>query len=155
MASSAKRAKRGKFCVCGGPGMRSCTNTYHVDGISMHKFPENEEHRKLWVKFVRRHRPDFAATSSSFICSAHFDKACFATRYLVGVPDEVKPRSRYLLQGSVPTKDTVTQEEKPATLREKRLVRLLLIHSYIQIHSYILTILSVLNTKGKLKPAKM
>ena len=33
MASSTKRARRGKFCVCGYPGLHSCTNTYHVEGI--------------------------------------------------------------------------------------------------------------------------
>ena len=81
----------------------------------MHKFPENEEQRKLWAKFGRRHRPDFTATSSSVIYSAHFEKSCFATRYQVGVPDELKPRSRCLIPGSVPAKDTIIQEEKPVT----------------------------------------
>ena len=122
MASSAKRSKRGKYCVCGGPGLLSCTNTYNVEGISMHKFPKNEEQRKLWVKFVRRHRRDFISTSSSVICSVHFEKSCFATRYNVGIPNELKPRSRYLIPGSIPTKDTILPEEKPVTPREKRKV---------------------------------
>ena len=122
MSSSTKRAKRGKFCVCGGPGLRSCTNTYHIGGISMHKFPANEEQRKIWIKFVQRHRPNFSPSSSSVICSAHFEKSCFATRYHVGVPDELKPRARYLIQGSVPTKDTAILDEMPNTSRAKRRV---------------------------------
>ena len=122
MASSTKRARRGKFCVCGGPGLRSCTNTYHVEGISMHKFPANEEQRKMWIKFVRKHRPNFTPTNSSVICSAHFETSCFGTRYHIGVPDELKPKARYLLEGSVPTKDSVVLEEMPATSRTKRKV---------------------------------
>ena len=122
MSSSTKRAKRGKFCVCGGPGLRSCTNTYHVEGISMHKFPENDEQRKLWTKFVQRHRPDFFPSNSSVICSAHFEKSCFATRYQLGVPEELKPKARYLIKGSIPTKDTVILDEMPSTSRAKRRV---------------------------------
>ena len=114
--------KGGKYCVYGGPGLLSCTNTYHVEGISMHKFPDNEGQRKLWVKFVRRHRPDFTATSSSVICSVHFEKSCSARRYQVEVLDKLKPRSRYLILGLVSTKDTIIQEERPMTSREKRLV---------------------------------
>ena len=122
MSSSTKRARRGKYCVCEGPGLHSCTNTYHIEGISMHKFPENEEQRKIWTKFVQRHRPNFSPSSSSVICSAHFDKSCFATRYHLGIPDELKPRARYLLPGSVPTKDTVILDDTPSTARAKRRV---------------------------------
>ncbi len=118
-----REQKGGKYCVCGDPGLRSCTNTYHVEGISMHKFPENEEQRKIWIKFVQRHRPNFFPSSSSVICSAHFEKSCFATGYQLGVPDELKPKARYLIQGSVPTKDTVILEEMPSTSRAKRRVR--------------------------------
>ena len=89
MASSTKRARWGKFCVCRSPGLRSCTNTYHVQGISKHKFPAHEKQRKMWVKFVRKHRQNFTPTSSSVICSAHFEELCFGTRYLIDVPDEV------------------------------------------------------------------
>ncbi|XP_028419191.1 uncharacterized protein LOC114544898, partial [Dendronephthya gigantea] len=120
MASSIKRAKRGKILCCGGPGLRSCTNTYHVEGISMHKFPENEEQRKNWIKLVRRHQPNFVPSKSSVICSTYFEKSCFATRYHVGVPDELKPKARYLTPGSVPTKDTVILDEMPTTSRAKR-----------------------------------
>ena len=121
MASSMKRAKRGKFCVCRGPVLRSCTNTNHVEGISMHKFPANEEEWKIWIKFVRKHWPNFTPTNSS-VCSAHFEKSCFGTRYHIDVPDELKPKARYVSEGSVPTKDSVILEEMPATLRTKRRV---------------------------------
>ena len=129
MASCAKRAKRGKYCVCGGPELRSCTNTYHIEGISMHKFPENEEQRKIWTRFVQKHRPNFEPTSLSVICSAHFEKSCFATRYHIGVPDDVKPRARYLLPGSVPKNDTVVQRETPVTTHAKRRVGCVLINT--------------------------
>ena len=122
--SMASRAKRGKSCVCGAPGLKSCNNTYGVQGISMHKFPEDEEVRKNWVKFVRRHRPNYTPTSAAVVCSAHFEESCFATRYHLGVPSELKPRSRYLLPGSTPTKDTVATSETPLTIREKRKVSL-------------------------------
>lgn len=124
MDPEAKRAKRGKYCVCGGPGLASCTNTYNVEGISMHKFPENEETRRQWTQFVRRHRPDFSPSNSSVICSAHFEKSCFHTRHNIGVPDELKPRARYLVPGSIPTRDTIAleQEDAPMTPRERRVV---------------------------------
>ena len=133
MASGAKRAKRGKYCICGGPRLLSCTNTYHVPGVSMHSFPKNKKKCKLWVNFVCRHRANFNPTSSSVICLAHFENSCFATRYHVGIRDELKPRARYLVKGSVPTKDTVVLEETPATSREKRTVsRMFLIHAQTQ-----------------------
>ena len=88
----------------------------------MHKFPANEEQRKTWIKFVRKHRPNFTPTNSSVICSTHFDKSCFGTRHNIDVPDELKPRARYLLEGSVPTKDSVVLEEMPATSCAKRKV---------------------------------
>jgi hypothetical protein len=102
--------------------LRSYTNTYHIEGISMHKFPANEEQRKIWIKFVQRHRPNFSPSSSSVICSAHLENSSFPTMYHVGVPDELKPRARYLIQGSVPTKDMVILDEMPSTSRAKRRV---------------------------------
>ena len=89
----------------------------------MHKFPENKEQRKLWVRFVRSHRSDFISTSSSVICSVHFEKSCFTTRYSVGngIPNELKQRSR-LIPGSIPNKDTILPEENPVTPHEKRKV---------------------------------
>ena len=86
MASSTKRARMGKFCVCRGSGLRSCTNTagirntYHVEGISMHKFPANEEQQKICIKFVRKHRPNFTPTNSSVIYSPYFETSCFEFR---------------------------------------------------------------------------
>ena len=49
------------FCIssCGDPGLRSCTNTNHIEGISIYKFLANEEQRKMWIKFVQKHRPNF------------------------------------------------------------------------------------------------
>ena len=46
----------------------------------MHKFPANEEQRKIWTKFVRKHRPNFTPTNSLVICSAYFETSCFESR---------------------------------------------------------------------------
>ena len=118
----AKRVKSRKYCVCGGPGLASCTNTYEVEGISLHKFPQDEEQRKKWVNFVRRHRAGFTPSSSSVICSAHFESSCFSTRHQIDIPSELKPKARYLVPGAIPTRDTVVQEETTMTPRERRMV---------------------------------
>lgn len=118
-----KRKKGGKYCACGVGGKVSCNNSCHVKGISMHSFPEDEKVRKCWVKFVRKHVPTFKVTKSSVLCSAHFEKSCYDPVYFMDIPEELKPRARYLLPGSVPTLDTVNQATMtPITSREKRKV---------------------------------
>ena len=86
--STGTASRMEKIRVCGGPGLRSCTNiagirnTYHVEGILMHKFPANEEQRKIWIEFVRKYRPNLTPTNSSVICSAYFETSCFESRPL-------------------------------------------------------------------------
>ena len=77
--------KMPKRCVVGKCG------AVNSDGVSLHKFPNEEKTRKLWVKFVQHTRKDFTKASSfSCICSLHFnssksnmaaDSLGFGTRY--------------------------------------------------------------------------
>ena len=66
----------------------------------------------------------FIQTSTKFFDQPNFfiNKSCFAMRYHLGIPDELKPRARYLLPGSFPTKDTVILDDMPSTARAKRRV---------------------------------
>jgi hypothetical protein len=124
MATQPTKKRGGLYCVCGGPGGVSCTNSAGKPGISMHKFPSKEkkpDEWKLWVQFVRKHRPDFTPTLSSAICSVHFERSCYPLRYSLGVPSPLKPRSLYLKPGSVPTIDTVVPKT-PESARNRRKV---------------------------------
>jgi hypothetical protein len=67
MAESQKApVKRGgRYCVRGGPGGVICKNSTHTPGIIMHNFPSDKtrsDERRLWTKFVRRHRVNFSPT---------------------------------------------------------------------------------------------
>lgn len=64
-----KKVKRGgTYCVAGGPGKVSCTNSSNIDGVSTHLFTKNEAQRAKWVRFVRTHRPNFTASATSTLC---------------------------------------------------------------------------------------
>ena len=65
------------YCVAGGPSTYSFNNTNFVEGITMHKFPKDEELRKKWLKFVHTHRPNFEPKERSCLCSSHFEPSCF------------------------------------------------------------------------------
>lgn len=95
--------------MAGGPNKVSCTNNSYTDGISMHYFPKNEAVRIKWMRFVQKHRKDFVPSKKSCLCSAHFDKSCYENRPIPfsDIPDMKQPPTfkRYLIKGSVPTKD--------------------------------------------------
>lgn len=99
---SAKKRVCGKYCVAGGPGQVSCTNSSLTPGISMHLFPADVGLRRQWTKFVQKHRPGFKPTKTSVLCSNHFTSDCF-TRRLDLCTDENVSTSRRLEKGSVPT----------------------------------------------------
>ena len=46
----------------------------------MHMFPRGDKQRAAWTKFVRRHRPGWNPTTSSALCSAHFQGNDFTQR---------------------------------------------------------------------------
>jgi len=73
-----KKVNRGgRYCVAGGPGSTSCTNTSYTHGIKMHQFPKDEAVRQKWVKFIERHRPTFKTQQVLFLMF------CTVWRYLL------------------------------------------------------------------------
>ena len=85
-------------CVAG-----FCSNT-HKDGVSLFKFPKDSELLTKWVKQVRRTRDKWAPSSSSLLCSEHFELDCFDSvpviKESLGYSVQHK---RVLLPGAVPT----------------------------------------------------
>jgi len=84
--------------VAGLPNGISCTNGQGTEGKSVHTFPLKEKDRKrhqAWVRFVRRHRPKWSSTNSSFLCSDHFDESYFTKNQEVaaklGMKRKLKP----------------------------------------------------------------
>ena len=84
--------------MAGLPNGISYTNGQHIEGKSIHTFPLKKIDRKrhqAWVKIVRRHRPKWSSTNSSFLYSDHFDENCFTKNQEVaaklGIKRKLKP----------------------------------------------------------------
>ena len=122
MAEGKKRG--GKFCIAGGPNNVSCTNTSYTKGISMHIFPKNEELRKKWVQFVKKHRVDEFNPATSSLCSAHFAMDAYERNYSIDLDiDPTNKLRRFLKRDAIPTIDCAIQpKEQGISLREKRIV---------------------------------
>ena len=111
--------------MCGSPGGITCINYTHTPGIIMQKFPSEKtraEQRKLWTKFVRRHRADFSPTPYSVICSVHVDASFYPQCYSLDIPESLKPKAIYLSPEAVPTIDAVPVESSTIYRRDKRKV---------------------------------
>ena len=55
-------------------------NTKSGMGYSLHGFPQDEVLRKKWVRAVKRQRSNWEGpSSSSQLCSKHFEDHCFVT----------------------------------------------------------------------------
>ena len=120
MAAEGKTRRGGKYSVAGGPGLVSCTNRTHKEGVSMHMFPKDEVRRAKWEQFVRKHRPNFKATQVSVLCSVHFKQTCFHRPLNVGDSQQ----NRYLKETAVPTIDVaVSNRLKETSKRERRQVK--------------------------------
>ena len=76
----------------------------------MHKFPANEEQRKIWIKFVPKHRPNFTPTNSSVICSAYFETSSLnlASRVSRRMPSSSVSRSHFLRLAQTDTAEQQT-----------------------------------------------
>ena len=122
MASVRASKRGGRYCVAGGPNKTSCTNTSYTEGVSMHYFPSDENVKQAWVKFVRRHRKDFIPSKSSSLCSVHFEDSCFERRAAVLSGESEIKFKRFLIKGSVPTRDTVVPYSSPESKRKRRKV---------------------------------
>lgn len=71
----------GRSCVAGTYGGIRCMNTQFTKGVSFHYFPNNAKDLKRhqqWVRFVRRHRPEFKPSTYSSLCSVHFEDSCYS-----------------------------------------------------------------------------
>ena len=82
----------------------------HTPGIIMHKFTSEKtrvEERRLWTKFVRRHRPNFSPMPYSVVRSAHSEASCYLQCYSIDSPENLRPKARYLKPEAVPTIDAV------------------------------------------------
>ena len=124
-ATGATVKRGGKYCVAGSSGDISCQNTSYTHGVSMHKFPKNEETRRKWTNFVRSHRPKFSPSSASHLCSVHFKPTCFTRRRDIKI--EGVTFTRTLHSGAIPTEDkviTAIEKKKEPSARERRQVGL-------------------------------
>lgn len=124
MADKRPAKRGGRYCVAGGPNKTSCTNTSYTEGVSMHYFPSAEDARQKWTKFVRRHRKNFTPSKSSSLCSVHFEDSCFEQRPAVYSEDRVESIrfKRFLIKGSIFTRDTVVPYSSPESSRKRRKV---------------------------------
>ena len=115
------KKKGGRYCVAGGPNKQSCKNTSYTPGITMHQFPKDGKVRQEWVRFVRRHRPNYTATSKyAALCSTHFEESSFLRPSIAGT--NIRWR-RNLIPGAVPTRDAVSlSSPKKLSQRGKRQV---------------------------------
>ena len=71
----------------------SCTNGQHTEGKSVHTFRFKEKDWKrhqTWVRFVRRHRPKWSSSNSSFLYSDHFDENSFTKNQEIAAKLEMK-----------------------------------------------------------------
>jgi hypothetical protein len=109
-----------KRCCVGG-----CSNTYS-SGVSLHKFPKNEELRRKWIAEVQRTRvagknKNWIPGPGTYVCSQHFEECCFDP--CVKLREEVcgwRSRKR-LLDDAVPTlmkaKDGAKTKATPEKIR--------------------------------------
>lgn len=122
-----RRKGGGRYCSFGTSNNISCKNGGSTPGISLHGFPKDKR-RPAWIRFMRRHRQGWQLTSSSLLCSAHFESECFTQRpdISLGPESESAKTKRWLNETAIPTIDAVetNREKPPPTEREKRQVSL-------------------------------
>ena len=112
------------------PNGRSCTNGQHIEGKSVHTFLLKEKDRKrhqAWARFVRRHKPKWSSSNTSFLCSDHFDESCFTKNQEIaaklGMKRKLKPDAVPSIDLSLAdTADTIDQSLTDRAKRELRLI---------------------------------
>ncbi|XP_068711881.1 uncharacterized protein [Montipora foliosa] len=122
MADKRKRESGKTYCAAGSRNAVNCSNKSGLPGITMHYFPSNESLRQKWIRFVRIHRKDFVPNKSSALCSVHFDESCLHVKGIPLFDDSGKKTmpKRYLIRGSIPSKDTVVPYTSPLSSRKRR-----------------------------------
>ena len=137
MASTAKKPRGGQYCVAGWPNGKSCTNSQHTEGVSMHRFPlKDKERLNKWTAFVRRHRPKFVPQQYSVLCSMHFADSAFTVNAEVAKSLNMR---RQLCPDAVPTVDSVQNFSTQGDLsnRDRRMVCTNYKHIFNTIFSYV------------------
>lgn len=82
--------------------------------LSFHKFPTDENQRKVWTAAVKRKY--WSPSTSSVICSDHFEKSCFQ------IPPGLSRKAR-LHRGAVPTIfTTYPQHLQPKPAKQRRVL---------------------------------
>ena len=122
-AKKKSRGGKGRYCVAGAPNDTSCMNHSYTPGVSMHLFPKNEQQRRQWVSFVRRHRAGFTPSATSALCSIHCKPTDFVRRVDINLGDSSGniTRQRRLEIGAVPTIDAAGAiPRKTKTERDRR-----------------------------------
>ena len=121
VGTSSKKTRGGQYCVAGWPDGKSCTNSQHTEGISMHRFPMKHIDRlSKWTAFVRRHRPKFVPRQYSVLCSMHFDEVAFTMNAEIVKYLNIR---RQLRPDAVPTIDLIGNTSKgDVTSRDRRMV---------------------------------
>ncbi len=113
----------GQYCVAGWPNGKSCTNSQHTEGISVHRFPKDKDRLNKWTTFVRRHRPKFVPQKYSVLCSMHFDETAFTVNAEIAQSLNMR---RKLRNDAVPTIDCFENTQQAARDigdRDRRMVR--------------------------------
>ncbi len=126
LPSSSKRLS-GKRCVAGGHNGASCGNSQYNPEVSIHHFPDkNKDPNRYfqWVRFVRRHRPNWSPTSNqAILCGIHFEESAFTVKRDIATSLGMKLK---LKPDAVPTIDVANErkeiENVASTSREKRKV---------------------------------
>ena len=94
----------------------------------MHQFPSDPILRRKWVKFVQRHRLDFAEPVSKYasLCSAHFEENCYSRKVSLQLEGmESQKLNQVLIKGSIPTRVAIIPAGPEVfTERKKRKVSL-------------------------------
>ena len=97
-----------KTCVAAG------YNKSSSDGVSLHKFPNDEVQRKKWIDPVKRHRDKWKPTEYSLLCSLHFEQSCFTADTILTQSLGLRKKKATLKPDAIPTLFT-----KQVTLQKK------------------------------------
>ena len=89
--------------------------------------------RAKWVKFVRKHRPDFKDPRCTALYSAHFEDDCY--EYKSSLIDTIEQSRRikirsYIKRTAEPTRDTVVPaapEEVPSNRMKRQVSQIFVI----------------------------
>ena len=119
-----KKKCGGQYCVAGGPNQNGCKNGQFTEGILVHQFPnkvkDGKRHR-MWVRFVQRYRPNWQPSSSSVLCSFHFEDSCFTANKAIA---EMLGMRRKLQPDAIPTINlTATEDSNNVKSNSRRKIR--------------------------------